>query len=966
MTVAVASTETVYALMGTTLGAFSTVWPYNAASDVTCQVDYGAGGGPELLVQGADYTLTASNPTLSNGGSVVLAAHVLANFGAAWGTGAVVILARGTPRTQPSSYGEQVGFSPKSSEQALDNVSRQVQELTTQASRSVLAPYGEGGVTLPPAAERAGMLAMWDSTAPAPFIPLSPAEASELFKGDPGGNVMAVGLFSVVPVLNVPMGSDLIQTSGYAVTGVGAARYALDSDQVTAIASPTRVQTNNGRWFKLAESMVTPLHVGALGPLAAAHGQDDTAAVQLCFNYTAAICQPTYLYGGPYTCTADLLAPVAAIGPQTGAMVIQGPGWDTPAIIFSGAGVTFGLHSVGPVNNYAYGNDIRDLNIQCVNGALRGIYDEWMSRPTRRNIRVWGAVLQGVYVSHCNIPIWWAPEVLGCAGNNGAGGYGQVEFDNQCTVIGWHHGYISGGGVGCSAGLRVDRCNLGTFSGAIESCGVLVQIASKADNLIGCSNLTLNMDLENPSVPGSPALGCWYVEAGYGLTGGRTVKNLSIGGVMSPSGATVIPCGIKLANCLAPLIRKDISSLGLSPANAITSATYDPPSGTITVTMQANIPASLVVGGSAALAGLAGTGAFAQLAGLWTVLAGTAVRTVVLQGPVGPGAAALTGGSLFVGAAPANPAIALTSAAYVSSSGVITVTLPAAPPAALVIGAPVSLTALAGTGAFASLQGVWNVLYGTTGATVVLQGPVAAGAATVTGGSLYIVGAPTVASIWAEGAGNTGMTIEGAYSVYNALTYAPPWLAMGGTWPAGAPAPTVAGLQQAAASPLMRWEQWAPASISGKTGNSSGAWPTALVTAQGGINGTVTLSNAAGAVNAGHLIGATGNFGAEVDVVTTDANCTLTANAGGADQFVMAGNVTLVPSRLYRFKAGGTAVAGYWRPVTMITPAATRRRPRGGGKGGGKGGGGKGGKGGRGKGERAPKRKREAERKRAA
>lgn len=44
-------------------------------------------------------------------------------------------------------------------------------------------------------------------------------------KGDPGGNVMSVGLFTDIPLLTIPDGVDIIQTSGYRAVGIGAARY---------------------------------------------------------------------------------------------------------------------------------------------------------------------------------------------------------------------------------------------------------------------------------------------------------------------------------------------------------------------------------------------------------------------------------------------------------------------------------------------------------------------------------------------------------------------------------------------------------------------------------------------------------------------------------------------------------------------------------------------------------------------
>jgi hypothetical protein len=143
MTVAAVVTETVYALAGAALGPFNTVWPYNAPGDVTVQLDAGDGNGPRLLAQGTDYQLTARNPTLTNGGSITLAAYLLTS--PAWLAGAEVALVRVTARSQPSSFGEAVGFSPQASEQALDNVERQVQELTAQALRTLRVEFGDGG-----------------------------------------------------------------------------------------------------------------------------------------------------------------------------------------------------------------------------------------------------------------------------------------------------------------------------------------------------------------------------------------------------------------------------------------------------------------------------------------------------------------------------------------------------------------------------------------------------------------------------------------------------------------------------------------------------------------------------------------------------------------------------------------------------------------------------------------------------
>ncbi len=86
--------------------------------------------------------------------------------------------------------------------------------------------------------------------------------------------------------------------------------------------------------------------------------------------------------------------------------------------------------------------------------------------------------------------------------------------------------------------------------------------------------------------------------------------------------------------------------------------------------------------------------------------------------------------------------ITITSGTYNSTTGVITLVLPTT---GFSPGDSMTLASLTGTGAFASLDGTWTVLTvtGTTGAT--LQGPVGAGAATITGGTATIGGAASSA-----------------------------------------------------------------------------------------------------------------------------------------------------------------------------------------------------------------------------
>jgi hypothetical protein len=88
------------------------------------------------------------------------------------------------------------------------------------------------------------------------------------FKGDPGGNTMAVGLWSAISGLTIPVGTDLIQTSGEATLGLGSWDYTRDTDQTTGGITQYRRQDAAGSWFK----KVVPTEVQLPKPMGAAAG----------------------------------------------------------------------------------------------------------------------------------------------------------------------------------------------------------------------------------------------------------------------------------------------------------------------------------------------------------------------------------------------------------------------------------------------------------------------------------------------------------------------------------------------------------------------------------------------------------------------------------------------------------------------------------------------------------------------
>lgn len=80
--------------------------------------------------------------------------------------------------------------------------------------------------------------------------------------------------------------------------------------------------------------------------------------------------------------------------------------------------------------------------------------------------------------------------------------------------------------------------------------------------------------------------------------------------------------------------------------------------------------------------------------------------------------------------------LTISSGTYVSGTGVVTLTMSA--PITFGPGDAIIVSSLTGTGAFASLNGTFTALAGTTGSTVVYNAGAGLGAATITGGSLTL------------------------------------------------------------------------------------------------------------------------------------------------------------------------------------------------------------------------------------
>lgn len=165
---------------------------------------------------------------------------------------------------QPTKFSTS-GFLPSALNPPLDRLAQKILVLRDRINRAFILPFSESGEVLSPADDRTdtvmgfgngGAFELLTSSALANRL-LAPLLAliGPGMKGDPGGNAMAVGPFTTVAGLNIPVGTDQIITTGFNTNGWGGARYVYDAtvDAAYVAANPLIAKlTSNGRGFRLA------------------------------------------------------------------------------------------------------------------------------------------------------------------------------------------------------------------------------------------------------------------------------------------------------------------------------------------------------------------------------------------------------------------------------------------------------------------------------------------------------------------------------------------------------------------------------------------------------------------------------------------------------------------------------------------------------------------------------------------
>lgn len=147
MTVSTTAAYVVYAGAGAT-GPFAIPFKFLANTDIVAV---------KIAADGSETTLTGNTITgagAPTGGSLTTGAPVA--------VGETLRIFRSTGLTQTAAYTANGPFPASTHEQALDKAMLAIQDVSRDAGRALLAPLGEGGLEIPAADERAGLLLGFD------------------------------------------------------------------------------------------------------------------------------------------------------------------------------------------------------------------------------------------------------------------------------------------------------------------------------------------------------------------------------------------------------------------------------------------------------------------------------------------------------------------------------------------------------------------------------------------------------------------------------------------------------------------------------------------------------------------------------------------------------------------------------------------------------------------------------------
>lgn len=266
---------------------------FDAGSIDDVEVVIVAADGSETTVSSALYTVTLAGGDAA-GGTVTYAAAP-----AALAVGSALWVVLSPSFEQMIGFVDEGAFNQSMLNPMADEGARRAVWLRSRIERAITLPRGEAGFAIPGPAARANKAMVFDDDGNLDF------PGSSVFKGDPGGNVMSVGLWSQIGTIAISVGTDLIATSGYDVVGTGAGIYVSDAIATAGLAAAHPHlcrQTSNGRYFRLLPGAagIFVEQAGAVGSDAVNHAVDNRAAVQAAVEYAQAIDALTITFRYPH------------------------------------------------------------------------------------------------------------------------------------------------------------------------------------------------------------------------------------------------------------------------------------------------------------------------------------------------------------------------------------------------------------------------------------------------------------------------------------------------------------------------------------------------------------------------------------------------------------------------------------------------------------------------------------------
>lgn len=127
-----------------------------------------------------------------------------------------IVINRIVPYTQELDIVNAGGFYPETVEEQLDLIVMSTQQLADLVGRTPKAGVDDPGLVIPPASTLVGTNRALGTSGLTGQLALLETSA---FKGDPGGNIMAIGLFSAAGGMTVPAGTTRVYTTGRTIDG---------------------------------------------------------------------------------------------------------------------------------------------------------------------------------------------------------------------------------------------------------------------------------------------------------------------------------------------------------------------------------------------------------------------------------------------------------------------------------------------------------------------------------------------------------------------------------------------------------------------------------------------------------------------------------------------------------------------------------------------------------------------------